>query len=214
MKICKRSILKPVNLLFCHKIPVPENPRQYRWYMKFLCNRIKICLPGSQHPFCHFYPHIQIKSSPANSSRASGVAKQLISPPRAAHPRGAFDLFPVKSKSLLLKSSRLPNFLINYAFFCGNTLRSTNHRDPVMQTEEYVPQRIPAISGSANSFTEETPNTYNAATMIKVVREVNTLRDKVWVILVFTISSRLSFLLMFCMFSRTRSKITMVALME
>ena len=158
--------------------------------------------------------YMEIKSSLANSSRASGVAKQLISSPRAAHPRGAFDLFPVKSKSLLLKSSRLPNFLINYAFFCGNTLRSTSHRDPVMQTEEYVPQRIPAISGSANSFTEETPNTYSAATMIKVVREVNTLRDKVWVILVFTTSSSVSFLSMFCMFSRTRSKITIVALME
>ena len=113
-----------------------------------------------------------IKSLLANSLRASGVAKQLISSPRAAHPRGAFDLFPVTSKSLLLKSSRLPNFLINYAFFCGNTLRSTSHRDPVMQTEEYVPQRIPAISGSANSRMDATPRMNSTATITKVVREV------------------------------------------
>ena len=34
--------------------------------------------------------YMVIKSSLANSSRASGVAKQLISSPRAAHPCGAF----------------------------------------------------------------------------------------------------------------------------
>ena len=43
---------------------------------------------------------------------------------------------------------------------------------PVMHTEEYAPQMMPAIRGRANSRMLVTPNTYRAATMTNVVREV------------------------------------------
>lgn len=73
---------------------------------------------------------------------------------------------------------------------------------------------MPAIKGSANSFTEDTPKAYKAATMTKVVIEVKILLESVWVILSFTIVSKDSPFPIVCIFSRIRSKITMVALME
>ena len=59
-----------------------------------------------------------------------------------------------------------------------------------------------------------TPSTYSTATMIKVVREVKMLLDIVCVMLLFTTSFKSSFRVMIAIFSRIRSKITMVALME
>ena len=41
-----------------------------------------------------------------------------------------------------------------------------------MQTDEYAPHTMPAISGSANSLIELTPITKSTATMTKVVRDV------------------------------------------
>ena len=73
---------------------------------------------------------------------------------------------------------------------------------------------IPAINGSANSRMEDTPMMNRTNTMTKVVRDVLMLRVKVWVILVFTISAVDAFGPMSLMFSRIRSKITIVALME
>ena len=48
---------------------------------------------------------------------------------------------------------------------------------------------IPAINGSANSRMEDTPMMNRTNTITKVVRDVLMLRVKVWVILVFTIST-------------------------
>ena len=73
---------------------------------------------------------------------------------------------------------------------------------------------IPAINGSANSRMEDTPMMNRTNTMTKVVRDVLMLRVKVWVILVFTISTVDAFGHMSLMFSRIRSKITIVALIE
>ena len=61
---------------------------------------------------------------------------------------------------------------------------------------------------------EDTPMMNRTNTMTKVVRDVLMLRVKVWVILVFTISTVDAFGPMSLMFSRIRSKITIVALME
>ena len=76
-----------------------------------------------------------------------------------------------------------------------------------------MPQAMPIISGRANSRMELTPIAYSTATMIKVVREVKMLLDSVWVMLRST-SSGSSSLPSDRRFSRIRSKITMVALME
>lgn len=66
-----------------------------------------------------------------------------------------------------------------FAAFFTNFVRNTYQSAPVRQMEEYVPQMIPAIRGSANSLIEETPNTSKAATIKKVVREVKILLDSV-----------------------------------
>lgn len=83
-----------------------------------------------------------------------------------------------------------------------------------MHTEEYVPHTIPTMSGRANSLIEVTPNTYSAATIIKVVSEVKILLESVWLILLLTSSSSVSFLSIDPRFSLIRSKITIVALIE
>jgi hypothetical protein len=57
-------------------------------------------------------------------------------------------------------------------FFFPNFVRNTYHNEPVMHTDEYAPQTIPTINGSANSRIELTPNTYRIATIIKVVNDV------------------------------------------
>ena len=82
-----------------------------------------------------------------------------------------------------------------------------------MQTEEYVPHTIPTIRGSANSRIEDTPRINSTNTMMNVVKEVLILLVNVCVILKFTISES-SILLFTFKFSRIRSKITIVALME
>ena len=61
---------------------------------------------------------------------------------------------------------------------------------------------------------EDTPMMNRTNTITKVVRDVLMLRVKVWVILVFTISTVDAFGPMSLMFSRIRSKITIVALIE
>ena len=61
---------------------------------------------------------------------------------------------------------------------------------------------------------EDTPKIYNTAIMINVVREVKILRDKVWEILLLTTSVIVSLRPIYFLFSRTLSKITIVALME
>ena len=73
---------------------------------------------------------------------------------------------------------------------------------------------MPAISGRANSRMEETPMTNSTRTITKVVREVLILLVKVCVILSFTTSLRSALGPWSFKFSRIRSKITMVALME
>ena len=51
-------------------------------------------------------------------------------------------------------------------------LFNTYHRAPVIHTEEYAPQIIPTIRGSANSLMELTPIINSTATITNVVREV------------------------------------------
>src|SRR5699024_6901255 len=48
----------------------------------------------------------------------------------------------------------------------------TYQRAPVIHTEQYAPQTIPTINGSANSLMELTPITYSTATIINVVSDV------------------------------------------
>ena len=71
-------------------------------------------------------------------------------------------------------------------------VRSRYQNALARQIEEYVPQIIPAINGSANSLIEETPNISSAATIKNVVSEVNTLLESVCEIL---FSSHLSHIL-------------------
>ncbi len=73
---------------------------------------------------------------------------------------------------------------------------------------------MPTIRGRAKSRMLVTPRMYSTATMMKVVREVKILLDMVLVILLFIVSFRSSLWVMVPMFSRIRSKMTMVALME
>ena len=73
---------------------------------------------------------------------------------------------------------------------------------------------MPTIRGRANSRMADTPIKYNTNTIMKVVSDVLMLLVTVWVMLLFTSSSRVSLFLPAARFSRIRSKITMVALME
>ena len=87
------------------------------------------------------------------------------------------------------------------------------HSVPAIHTEEYAPQMIPAINGRANSLIEVTPIKYNTKIVINVVIVVLMLLLNVWDILTLTISAKSDF----CIarrFSRIRSKITIVALIE
>ena len=86
--------------------------------------------------------------------------------------------------------------------------------EPVIQMEENVPAAIPPINGSANSLMDETPKIANTKTMIKVVKFVFTLLETVCPTLAFTISFSESFFNLSERFSRIRSKVMMVALME
>ncbi len=83
-----------------------------------------------------------------------------------------------------------------------------------MQTDEYVPQTMPTISGSVNSRMELTPRRNSMNTMINVVSEVSMLLVNVCVMLIFTSSSMLCFAGFVLRFSRMRSKMTIVALIE
>ena len=65
-------------------------------------------------------------------------------------------------------------------------MRKMYHRLPARQMDEYVPQIMPTIKGSAKSRILVTPRMYSTATMMKVVREVKILLDIVWVMLLFT----------------------------
>ena len=60
-------------------------------------------------------------------------------------------------------------------------------RVPVMQTDEYAPQIIPAIRGIAKSLTESTPRIASIKIMMNVVIEVLILLVNVCVILSSTI---------------------------
>ena len=51
-------------------------------------------------------------------------------------------------------------------------MRITYQSAPVIHTEEYAPQMIPAIKGSAKSRMDETPMINSTSTMIKVVKDV------------------------------------------
>ena len=87
---------------------------------------------------------------------------------------------------------------------------------PVIHTDEYAPQTIPARSGIANSLTESTPSIASMNTMKNVVSDVLILLVNVCVILSFTISESLSSVIdeRVPMFSRIRSNMTIVAFIE
>lgn len=82
-----------------------------------------------------------------------------------------------------------------------------------MKIEEYVPAMIPMIRGKAKSLIEGTPRIYTIVIVIRVVSEVFIERPIDCHILAFTISLNVAFFISLA-FSLTRSKITMVALIE
>ena len=73
---------------------------------------------------------------------------------------------------------------------------------------------IPIMIGSANSLTLATPKMNSASTMKNVVREVKILLERVSVILSLTRAASSWPLRLERRLSRTRSKMTIVALME
>ena len=79
------------------------------------------------------------------------------------------------------------------AFFPVNFVLKIYHMEPARQIEEYVPQRIPTISGNANSRIEVTPRMYKSNTIMNVVIEVLILLESVCVRDLFATSARLSF---------------------
>src|SRR5699024_6029580 len=107
-----------------------------------------------------------------------------------------------------------PPFCSSRAAFWSERTFIIYHSGPVMHTEEKPPATMPTIRGRANSLMVGTPTTYRAAMVTKVVKEVYTLLVRVWVILLFTTWASGSFFPLSRRFSRIRSKITMVALME
>lgn len=109
----------------------------------------------------------------------------------------------------------LPIFTYSYLFRLGYKLLSQyipqgtcNTYRGVSTTNDTYHQRQCEITDAGH--TPDVQRTY----ITSVVREVNKLRDSVWVMLWFTTSCRSSFLVITAIFSRTRSKITMVALIE
>lgn len=109
----------------------------------------------------------------------------------------------------------LPIFTYSYLFRLGYKLLSQyipqgtcNTYRGVSTTDDTYHQRQCKITDAGH--TPDVQRTY----ITSVVREVNKLRDSVWVMLWFTTSCRSSFLVITAIFSRTRSKITMVALIE
>lgn len=109
----------------------------------------------------------------------------------------------------------LPIFTYSYLFRLGCKLLSQyipqgtcNTYRGVSTTDDTYHQRQCEITDAGH--TPDVQRTY----ITSVVREVNKLRDSVWVMLWFTTSCRSSFLVITAIFSRTRSKITMVALIE
>ena len=82
-----------------------------------------------------------------------------------------------------------------------------------MNTLEYVPVMMPTIIVNAKPFSTSPPNRYSDTTLSSVVPAVMMVRPSVWLIDVFMMSQiesrRMSF-----RFSRTRSKMTMVSLVE
>lgn len=109
----------------------------------------------------------------------------------------------------------LPIFTYSYLFRLGCKLLSQyipqgtcNTYRGVSTTNDTYHQRQCEITDAGH--TPDVQRTY----ITSVVREVNKLRDSVWVMLWFTTSCRSSFLVITAIFSRTRSKITMVALIE
>lgn len=106
-------------------------------------------------------------------------------------------------------------FTYSYLFRLGCKLLSQyipqgtcNTYRGVSTTNDTYHQRQCEITDAGH--TPDVQRTY----ITSVVREVNKLRDSVWVMLWFTTSCRSSFLVITAIFSRTRSKITMVALIE
>lgn len=109
----------------------------------------------------------------------------------------------------------LPIFTYSYLFRLGCELFSQyipqgtcNTYRGVSTADDTYHQRQCEITDAGH--TPDVQRTY----ITSVVREVNKLRDSVWVMLWFTTSCRSSFLVITAIFSRTRSKITMVALIE
>ena len=76
---------------------------------------------------------------------------------------------------------------INYItqFFLNLVFRSIQIED-AMKIEEYVPATTPTIRGSAKLRISVTPKIKSDSTMIKVVIDVNRLREIVWLTLLFT----------------------------
>lgn len=109
----------------------------------------------------------------------------------------------------------LPIFTYSYLFRLGCELFSQyipqgtcNTYRGVSTADDTYHQRQCEITDAGH--TPDVQRTY----ITSVVREVNKLLDSVWVMLWFTTSCRSSFLVITAIFSRTRSKITMVALIE
>ena len=109
----------------------------------------------------------------------------------------------------------LPIFTYSYLFRLGCELFSQyiplgtcNTYRGVSTTDDTYHQRQCKITDAGHTPDVQCAYHYQRG------QEVNKLRDSVWVMLWFTTSCRSSFLVITAIFSRTRSKITMVALIE
>ena len=82
-------------------------------------------------------------------------------------------LVTTSPKAWLETSKKMKYFsIILFVAFLEVFVFITYHRAPVIHTEEYPPQMIPAISGAANSRIELTPIINRTNTMINVVNDV------------------------------------------
>lgn len=119
----KTSFLKPLGyliLLFSHMenfrpayptvhIQIPATTCKYHKCRQTQSITSPCHISQKHYSAYHLYPIIhKIKGSQANSSRASGVAKQLISSLRAAHPCGVFALQEIPAEFLIKSKKQRP----------------------------------------------------------------------------------------------------------
>ena len=120
----------------------------------------------------YFFP-IASKSAPFRSR----THRSIVVAPLSLQSKYNYFLILKKQLYPVNRHNCFSNHFLIYFFFLFVAFLEvfvfiTYHRAPVIHTEEYPPQMIPAISGAANSRIELTPIINRTNTMINVVNDV------------------------------------------